>query len=105
MVPAYYQRGIILANLGRFAELIEDFNQVIRLNPQDPMAYNNRGAAREQSGDLDGAITDYQEALRIYPALELAMNNLRRAQAKYGSSQKFAWVDDKYGVSWRLNWT
>jgi predicted 3-demethylubiquinone-9 3-methyltransferase (glyoxalase superfamily) len=24
---------------------------------------------------------------------------------KYGASQKFAWIDDKYGVSWRLNWT
>ncbi|MRR31868.1 hypothetical protein EG834_16395 [bacterium] len=24
---------------------------------------------------------------------------------KYGSSQKFAWGDDKYGVSWQLNWT
>jgi len=24
---------------------------------------------------------------------------------KYGSSQKFGWVDDKYGVSWQLNWT
>jgi hypothetical protein len=31
---------------------------VIRLNPQDPMAYNNRGA-REQYGDLDGAIADF----------------------------------------------
>jgi len=23
---------------------------------------------------------------------------------KYGSSQKFAWVDDKYGVLRQLNW-
>jgi predicted 3-demethylubiquinone-9 3-methyltransferase (glyoxalase superfamily) len=24
---------------------------------------------------------------------------------KYGSSQKLAWGDDQYGVSWQLKWT
>ncbi|MEA5468571.1 tetratricopeptide repeat protein, partial [Spirulina sp. 06S082] len=42
-----------------------DFNQALRLNPQDDIAYRNRGKIRSQLGDNGGAIADFDRALQI----------------------------------------
>ncbi|MEG4030449.1 MULTISPECIES: tetratricopeptide repeat protein [unclassified Microcoleus] len=44
-----------------------DFNEVIRLNPNDAEAYNGRVAVRYDQGDREGAIADYNEAIRLDP--------------------------------------
>ena len=46
---------------------INDYNEAIRLNPQDALAYNNRGLAKKEKEDLEGAINDYNEAIRLNP--------------------------------------
>jgi Flp pilus assembly protein TadD len=38
----------------------------LRLNPNNGLAYNNRGIARAELGDRKGAITDLQQAADIY---------------------------------------
>ncbi|MEG3959698.1 tetratricopeptide repeat protein, partial [Microcoleus sp. herbarium2] len=44
-----------------------DFNEAIRLNPNDAEAYNGRGAVRYDQGDIEGAIADFNEAIRLEP--------------------------------------
>ena len=46
---------------------IADFSEVIRLTPQEPDAYRDRGVARMSSQDFDGAIADFNEAIRLDP--------------------------------------
>ena len=42
----HYDRGIRRLHLGDHRGAIEDFNQAIRINPNNDDAYNNRGVAR-----------------------------------------------------------
>ena len=64
---AYYNRGIARVDKGDLDGAIKDYNEAIRLKPDDANVYNNRGVARKAKGDLDGAIKDYNEAIRIKP--------------------------------------
>src|SRR4051812_25790321 len=43
------------------------WSQVIRLEPRNKLAYNERGYCRATSGKLEDALDDYDEALRIDP--------------------------------------
>jgi Flp pilus assembly protein TadD len=52
-----------------------DFDEAIRLKPDDAVAYNNRGAARRDKGDLDGALKDLDEAIRLKPDDAATYNN------------------------------
>ncbi|MEA5532191.1 tetratricopeptide repeat protein, partial [Dolichospermum sp. UHCC 0684] len=53
--------------LGDVKGAVEDYNQALRLNPNQGEAYYNRGLARKILGDLEGAIEDYNQALRLNP--------------------------------------
>ena len=54
---------------------IADYNEAIRLNPNDADAYYNRGNAWSDKGDNDGAIADYNEAIRLIPQFANAYYN------------------------------
>jgi regulator of sirC expression with transglutaminase-like and TPR domain len=43
-----------------------DYNEAIRLNPNDTIAYNDRGFVRSQQGDKQGAINDFRKASELY---------------------------------------
>ena len=46
---------------------IADFNQAIKLNPEDADAYYNRGLARFDLEDYQGAIADFTQAIQLNP--------------------------------------
>jgi hypothetical protein len=46
---------------------IADYDQAIKLNPREALAYYNRGTARWDKGDREGAVADYDMALQINP--------------------------------------
>jgi lipoprotein NlpI len=67
-LAAYYNnRGYAYNTKGDPDRAIADFNEAIRINPKDAIAFNNRGYAYNAKGDLDRAIADYGEAIRIDP--------------------------------------
>jgi tetratricopeptide (TPR) repeat protein len=65
-------------------EKLRCFSQAIRLKPDFPEAYNNRGLARVGKGDLDGALQDYTEAIRLKPGYARVYNNRGLARADKG---------------------
>jgi tetratricopeptide (TPR) repeat protein len=55
---------------------LADFDAALRLTPEDPILYNNRGLARRLKGDYKGAIEDYDDSLKHHnPQLYMPMRN------------------------------
>jgi len=63
----YNIRGKVWGITGQYDKAIADFDEAIRLNPQDAPTYGNRGHAWYRKGDYDRAIADYGEAIRLNP--------------------------------------
>jgi tetratricopeptide (TPR) repeat protein len=61
---------------GDYEGAIEDFNQVLRLNPSYEAAYTSRGVTQVNLGGKKGAIEDLTQAIRINP------NNVRAYAAR-----------------------
>ena len=52
---------------GEYDKAIADFDEAIRLDPKDAVAYRNRGDAWQLARGVDKAIADYTEAIRLDP--------------------------------------
>ena len=66
-LQAFYNRGVVLARLGRHREAVADFDRVVVLNPGLSNGYLNRGASLDELGQHLEAVGDYTEALRCNP--------------------------------------
>jgi tetratricopeptide (TPR) repeat protein len=63
---------------------IANYNEAIRLNQDDAIAYNGRGSTYSNKGDPDRAIADYNEAVRLDPTYALALLNRGTAYSNKG---------------------
>lgn len=66
-VAGYLQRGIEKARLGKYKEAIEDFDQVIKFDPEHAEAYKNRGRALAALGKYKEAEKDFDKAIELKP--------------------------------------
>jgi tetratricopeptide (TPR) repeat protein len=62
---AYKKRANYRCELGDYEGAIEDYTQVININPNDAFACKNRGNLRSYCGDYQGAIDDYTQSIKI----------------------------------------
>ena len=71
------------------------------MNPQDALAYNNRGYAYDDKGEYDQAIKDYGKAIELNPQYALAYNNRGYAYMTRGNDGDYelAMNDFKTGLS------
>ena len=63
---------------------IEAYTKAIALDPNDALAYNNRGAAYANKGQYDRAIEDFNKAIALNPNLAQAYYNRGAAYADKG---------------------
>ena len=63
---------------------MQDFDVVIRGNPRDAQALNNRCWTRAATGDLQGALADCNLALQINPGLSDALDSRGLVNLKLG---------------------
>jgi len=67
-----------------FEKAMSDFNQAIRLDPNDAVNYYERGSAYQMKREYDNAITDYNQALKRNPGYLEVYKNRREAYFSKG---------------------
>src|SRR5690348_6558659 len=60
-------RGLAFRLKNDYERAISDYNEAIRLNPKNAIAYNNRGVAQRIRNIYDPAIADLSQAIRLSP--------------------------------------
>ncbi len=88
LVNKYYARGITASEKGEVELAIEDYTQVIKLNPDFAQAYYQRGLAYAKKGEIKLAIADYTKAIEIKPNYADAYYNRGGAFLRLGEREK-----------------
>ncbi len=65
LAATYTNRGIIQVANGLYEEALEDYNEAIRLDPDNGKIYLNRGNVQFRMHEHDEAIADYDRALEL----------------------------------------
>lgn len=63
----YILRGDIRISMGDTSEAIKDFNEALRLQPDNPFAYRRRGVARSSEENYQNALEDLNKAIALQP--------------------------------------
>jgi tetratricopeptide (TPR) repeat protein len=63
LATAFDNRGVAYRLKGEYDHALQDYEQAIRLNPDNANAFNNRGIIYRIKGNYDHAIADYDEAI------------------------------------------
>ena len=85
---AHNNLGLALADAGRTSEAIAQYEEALRLKPDDAEAHYNLGSALAKTGRTSEAIAQFEEALRLTPAFAEAHYNLGMALAKTGRTSE-----------------
>ena len=76
LAVAFYNRGAAYDAKGDYDRAIQDYDQAIRLNPDDADAFNDRCFARATAGkQLEIALADCNQALRLQPGYEATLDS------------------------------
>jgi tetratricopeptide (TPR) repeat protein len=102
----WFERGYIFAvEIKNYDEAIRCFSETIKLQPNDALAYYNRGRALYDQNKLDEAIGDYNEAVRFrsdHANTYIGRGNAHKAKGDfYRAIQDY---NEAYGVD-PVKWT
>jgi len=77
--------GVVNIRLKRFDAAINNFKQVLKVNPDFVDAYLNLGSVLKSQGNLKAAIEIYKQALKIKPDFAEALYNMGNALEENGN--------------------
>lgn len=84
----YIKQGKEALAAKQFDQAIAAFGEAIKVNPQLPLAYNNRGIAHCNKNELDQAISDFSKVIELDPKYGKAYNNRAVAYFMKGDLDK-----------------
>ena len=85
---AHYNRGLLRVQLGDDNRAIEDFDFVIRMEPQNFMAIYNRALLHDKIGNLKQAIRDYSTVIDQFPNFWSGLNQRAYCYRRLGMTGK-----------------
>jgi tetratricopeptide (TPR) repeat protein len=100
LATAFNNRGVAYASKRRLDRAVQDYDQAIRINPNDALAFGNRGNYYAVTRQYDRAIQDYDQAIRINPNFADAFYNRGRA---YAHKRQYDLAIQDYDQAIRIN--
>jgi tetratricopeptide (TPR) repeat protein len=92
----YRKRKSPVASRRQLDLAMVQLNQEIRRNPNNAVAFSNRGIIRQKKGDLPGALADLEHALALDPSLTEARYHHGAALEQIGdlaaAEKEFDWI-------------
>ena len=79
-----YHLGVLKGYRGDLDGAIAQFDYVIRLHPDDPIAYYNRALVESVKRDFGKAVADFERAIQLNPQFARAYNDLGSVHANQG---------------------
>jgi lipoprotein NlpI len=73
---------------------LADYNKAIEIEPNNNVAYNNRGIYFLIHNDPDAALADFNKAIELNPKLAMAYKNRAYVYKQRGETEKAA-ADEK----------
>ena len=71
-------------SLGQYEQLIRDFDEAIRIDPHDAVAYFTRGVGYIRIGQRERGVQDFDEAIRLDPRYTEAYRHRAFAHTRLG---------------------
>ena len=97
-----HDRAVCVFQLGRKKEALDQLDEAVALEPDNPYRYSSRAWIRAALKDVDGAIEDYRKALDLDPDDAITLNNLGLLEEQYGmrkaAQEKFKRADTLMGI-------
>jgi len=86
LAEAFFRLGWLyqVPTPNNLSKAIANYDKAILLDPDNALAYNNRGLARFDQGQLGAAIADYDQAIQLSPDLAGAYNNRGNTRFEQG---------------------
>ena len=87
---AHFNLGVLLLSRHETAAAMLHLREALRIQPNQPMALNDMGAALEAEGQIDQAMKYFQQALQLRPDYTNARYNLANTLAAQGKLDEAA---------------
>jgi tetratricopeptide (TPR) repeat protein len=89
---AHNRRGEASVNEGQAAEALADFDEALKLDPENWRAAHNRGVSRAEKGELARAVADFSHVIQLKPDYGPAYRN--RGEVLFATGQYAKAIDD-----------
>ncbi len=80
-VKTYLDRGTAALEAGKYDQALQDFNQALKLKPNDPAVHDYLGVALRCKGQDGAAVQEFDKAIQLDPKYAKAYRN--RAMVSY----------------------
>ncbi len=103
LAEAFYHRGQTYSYQSQTARALEDYDQAIKLNPNDAYYFYYRGIAYGDMGEYALAIKDYDRAIALKPAASSAASDYNNRAMAYLHLGQYARAISDFDLAIKLD--